>query len=97
MPKDYRKEVEWCKFASERIMGVREALGVESHSDSLRYFIVGNWNAGFLGIERDGTAPRFWNEEGMLCWPFKPLDEENCGKVLRKRLYEFSRKHCYML
>ena len=88
MPKDYQKEVDWYTFASERTLGIREAEGFESGSESLRYFIVGNNREGFLGIERDTAISCYWNENSQYCWPFKPLDEEKCRRVLRKRLHE---------
>jgi hypothetical protein len=89
MPKDYRKEVEWCTFASERILGIREAGGFESGSELFRYFIVGNHREGFLGIEHDIAISCYWNENNRFCWPFKPMNEKKCRRVLSQRLYEF--------
>ena len=51
---------------------------------SLRYFMVGNTDAGYQGIERDMDAPlkEMGNE---LWWTYKILTEEECAQVLRAR------------
>jgi hypothetical protein len=51
---------------------------------SLRYFMVGNTDAGYQGIERDMGAPL--KESGnFLWWTYKILSEEECAQVLRAR------------
>ena len=51
---------------------------------SLRYFMVGNNDAGYQGIERDMDGPlkEMGNE---LCWTYKILTEDECAQVLRAR------------
>jgi hypothetical protein len=89
MPQNYEMATEWFVFASERTLGVRESCRFDDGSDSLRYFIVGNYTQGFLGIERDMNVPCCRNEQGWICWAFQPLDEKKCRMILKTRLYEF--------
>jgi len=84
MPDPFIHETEWYKFASQGTLGTTERC--QNRSDSLQYFIVGNYTQGFLGIERDRSVPAWWNEHSQYCWAYKDMNEAVCRKVLSERV-----------
>jgi hypothetical protein len=66
---------EWGAFAFKRILGINGYGFGDELSMAPRYFILGNCEVGYSGIEREMGVPCFWNENDQLCWAFRYLYE----------------------
>lgn len=84
MPTDFVHETEWCELASKWTLA--PLAWYHGRSDRLRYVIVGNYKAGFCGIEREMDIPSQLNVYGQYCWRYQHLDEKECRRVLKGRL-----------
>lgn len=75
-----------CKQAFQRLMATAEEL--EGRRGRLRFFIVGNNSAGFVGIERQMKKSPAANDDGELKWDNRMLTSMQCRDLLRRRCHD---------
>ena len=68
------------QFASERVMSK-----VGDQEGSLRFFIVGNRNSGFQGIERKMNERAKYHGPGRWIWRYANLDPGECSRIVEER------------
>jgi hypothetical protein len=69
----------WWQFPSQRLMST--TIKVEGNPGSLRFFIVGNRQDGYSGVERNVDVPSVWNKHGQI-WTYRKMDAAECKQTL---------------
>ena len=72
----------WWQFPSQRLMSV--AINIKGNAGSLRFFVVGNSQDGYSGVERNVGVPFVTRKRGQI-WTYRKMDATECKQTLFKQ------------